>query len=244
MHPSALYLVMMILHGASCHNFHLLHTDSQLTGKKDQAKEYPRQTNSQLECVSDELDAALAGKNSQFVSDCKTNAIGVATDVASLSFSGAQSLADPAARILCIPDCGNAILNAISSCGIYDRFVHSAKARYTNLYVSVCGTEPQIGSTCYEIFPSGASYISPIGGCLNTFDSSGECRPDCRRLLMEAVEDQGCCLNVFYGFFSSFNLREMHDRCNVDVPDPCNNSPLTVSLSEFIYNIVIIRENR
>ena len=220
MYPSALYLVMILFHGTICHTLDL--AQGQLTGVTGR-KEYPRQTSSQIECVNDELDAALAGENSQFVSDCKTTA----ADVASLSFSSPQSLVDSVGLGLCMPECGNTILNAISSCDIFDE--PGSEAKYTNLYVDICGTKQQ--TRCYEIFANGASYISPIGGCYETYESSGVCRPGCPSLLTDAVEDQGCCLNLFYDFFSNFDLRGLHESCSVNIPGPCNNSPLTVSSS-------------
>ena len=50
------------------------------------------------------------------------------------------------------------------------------------------------------------------------------------------MAEQGCCINALQNFINSldisnYNVGEVYDACNIDLPAGCNNSPLQTSSS-------------
>ena len=56
--------------------------------------------------------------------------------------------------------------------------------------------------------------------------NNSEC--NCRSTLEEAVEEEGCCLNLYQyiNLFDEDRLTTLYDDCDVDFPSGCNNSPV------------------
>ena len=210
MHPSliiSLCFAMILLHGTSCRSDLLQRVFNQKASAfKNQARVYPRQTDAEIECYDDELDDALRGESSQFIEECKDNVLGLQRIFTYMS----QSSVNTFGRTFCRPECGNAILAAYEACS------GELPSDTKDFYIGLCGTNAD-GNRCYEIFFNGGSHSSAIVDCRN---SSDQCRSGCRSEIINAVEDQGCCINI-YNLFSTAS-----GSCSVDIPDPCNNNPL------------------
>ena len=224
---------MILLHGTSCRSDFLQRVINQKASAfKNQARVYPRQTNAQIECVNGELDDALRGESSGFIEECKDAALNLQFIFTTTS----QSSVDAIGETFCTPECGNAILAAIEAC-----LEDEVSSRSKQFFIDMCGTNAD-GDTCYERYINARSHVSSIGDCYEDFESSGQCRSGCRSELNDAVDDQGCCINVYYDFFpadSDFDPRELHRSCDVDIPDPCDNSPLSGSVSRATIATVI-----
>ena len=124
-------------------------------------------------------------------------------------------------RTFCIPDCGNVALDAFTACG--------ASREETSLVAGLCGSNEN-GNTCYEIFAGTVNLLSSALSC----SGGGEC--DCSSI-SEEVTRQGCCIVTFNNlddedFGQDFDLNDVYDMCNIDVPETeCNNSPVSGSSS-------------
>ena len=169
-------------------------------------------------CVGAELGATFRGNSSQFVSECKLRA-------GDLLSTGLQETLDSQTKLelffdtFCVPDCGNAVLRAYRSCGLF-----AGSLGLSGFLRGLCGTNYE-GVMCYEISREGREYAGEANSCYGGY--SGECT--CRSELEDGVMDQGCCLNVYYDYFAredNIFLKDIYKFCGVNLPGRCNNSPL------------------
>ena len=105
-----------LLHGVNCHLF----PQAILNTLRDKAspEEYKRQTNAQLQCVSDRLDAAFPGNTSRFVSDCRVAAV-TEFELDTTNTAHLQAVITTVYRALCVPECGNVVHDAYNDCGVF-----------------------------------------------------------------------------------------------------------------------------
>ena len=209
---------MTLLHGTSCQSDFLQRVIDQKTRAfKNQERVYPRQTTKrQVECIDDELDDAVSRTTAEFREECKA----IAYRLGRFFSSSSQSSVYDVGRTFCEPGCGSTILAAYDACS-EDGIV----SKRNDFFTSLCGTNAD-GDRCYERYSNARSHESSTRDCYEDFRSSGQCRSFCRAELKDAVDDQGCCINVYYDLYSettSFDPRTLHDACNVDIPDPCNS---------------------
>ena len=210
---------MILLHGTSCRSDFLQRVFNQKTSAvKNQARVHPRQTNAEIDCFERELENELSGESCRFIAECESS-LGI-------FFSGSsQSTINTIGNTFCTTECGNAVITAIEACN-ENELVSGIK----DYFIGLCGTNAD-GDRCYEGHSNSRRLLTLINSCYEGFESTGECRSGCRSELNDAVDNQGCCLNVYYDFSSATTPRALHDECNVNIPDPCNNSPLSGSVS-------------
>ena len=209
--------------GASCYRFPRPQAIlNRLLANHPHSKDiiHKRQTNSD-ECVDDELESA----------DVDSVCLLTAQEEEQLDFDDelSQSSIDIIFREFCKPECGNAVLAAYIDCEAFeDEFI--------DLLVGLCGTN-QNGEQCYQRFTSALDFVSDTEpSCFVSSTNSGEC--DCKSELSQAVEEQGCCLDVYHDFITEvldsegirYVPRELYNDCDVNLPGGCNNSPISSSV--------------
>ena len=209
---------MVLFHEVSSHLFPQTYLD-QVTNIGD-SKVYKRQADDDedmlVQCALDRFNTFYQGNNSNFVSQCRS------------FFSSEFDLLSGTTstfRTLCIPDCGNVVIDAFTACGASREETRSAAA--------LCGSNEN-GNTCYEIF---AGTVNLLNSALMCSIGTG-C--DCSSI-SEEVTRQGCCIVNYNEIINNlddealgqdFDLNDVYDMCNIDVPErECNNSPLSGSSS-------------
>ena len=128
--------------------------------------------------------------------------------------------------ILCIPECGNAIHDAYRECQVFDSLTPGTE----EFNVALCGKQ-ESGTSCYLLYADGLDLIRTEANCYNNYVNTGSCT--CRSALTAGVAEQGCCLDAYHDLVeelpNAYNPDSLYDACNVDAPEGCNNSPLTLS---------------
>ena len=219
----------ILLHGVSCSQAILEH----VSNVRPFNRVYKRQGDNvpPLPCALGKFDAFYKGNNSNFVRNCRSAILGLA-DVGIITN---QSAINIHYRTVCIPECGNVVLDAFDDCGVFNIENIEGQRSYT---AGLCGSNEN-GSFCYE-------YISDSGRLIVNADScSDEC--DCDGI-SEIIQREGCCIdgvNRLDLFDDRFNLNDAYTKCRISVPDTgCNNSPLRGSNSlpraSFISTVAIL----
>ena len=227
-------VTVVLFHGVNCHLFPqalLKHATN-----VEATKVYKHQIDDGemlLQCALERFNAFYQGNTSNFVSQCR-----------SIFIFGADPSAVNIFRTFCIPDCGNVVLDAFVDCGI------SREER--NTAAGLCGSNEN-GDTCYELISGGVDLL------INALSCAQQTECNCGSIL-EEVERQGCCIvdindhinrqsDSLFGV--DFDLGEVYDNCNVDVPERgCNNSPLSgssflhASYISFVGTFFVIFVNR
>ena len=231
MHPTVHVLVLfaatVLPDDVSSHLFppaisHML-TD-ELTENMEIPKDYKRQLDSSLQCVRDKLDAAFAGDNSQFASDCRF----LEFELEGIDFNDTSSLRSAINSFystFCIPECGDVVVDAYNDCGIGD----GEFSVHVNFLIGLCGTN-QNGEKCYQKYGYAINLIFDVAYCYGDYTDNNAC--NCRSELVEAVKELGCCHNIYHDYVNylwqdQIKADELYDACNVDLPTGCNNSPIT-----------------
>ena len=242
MHPTVYVLVLftatILLEDVSGHLFpqaisHMLRDE--LTKNMELPKDYKRQSDSSIQCVSDKLDAAFEGDNSAIASDCRRLEVELEGNHFSYT-SSLQSTINSYYSTFCMPECGKVIIDVYKDCEIAGEFV--------DFLIGLCGTN-QNGEKCYEKFGDGIDQIVDVGYCYGNYATTGVCT--CRSELLEAVREQGCCHNVYYDYANYFwqqqgyiKADELYDACNVDLPTGCNNSPIGAGTSGVMTGVALV----
>ena len=130
---------------------------------------------------------------------------------------------------LCIPECGNVILDVYDDCRAFD-FAFPGTKEFT---AGLCSTNEN-QDNCYSVYGNAFNLIQTEISCYRNYKSDGQC--SCQSQLSEGVSEQGCCLNIYHDFISGlpgviYSSRELYNACNVDRPADCNNSPISGSIS-------------
>ena len=218
---------MGLFHGTTCQLLPQINVESQ-TNPAHPNLEYKRQSDSPtLQCITDHISDALQGNNSTFVSECKSSAT-LETDLSDVDIADVSDLQARITAIygpLCTPECGNAVLDAYSDCGlsnIDDSTGSQFFARAKTVIDGVCGTN-QNGDVCYQLYGDAFQFAITERSCGFQFRESGECI--CQSFLSGGVSRYGCCINIYHYLNRINNPRELYDGCNVPLPNDCNNSP-------------------
>lgn len=218
-----LFTATVLLHGVSGHLFPraIPHV---LTKKMELTKDYKRQSDI-AQCVNDRIDAAFPGNDSDFVSDCRYSAREEFELIDLPDIPDLQSIINSVFRPFCIPECGNVIIDAYNDCGYFELIGLSG---VDDFLIGLCGTN-QNGDFCYERYGDAIDLVSSEESCYGDYLATDEC--NCRSVLLDGVEEQGCCLDAYHDFFNDndgfVKADELYDACNVDLPTGCNNSPIT-----------------
>ena len=221
----ALCTLMAFLHGASSHLLPQATLPLVMNGVIP--NEYKRQASDDidkvLQCVSEKLDTVIQG--SHFVLNCKSAGI-QEFDFSIIDFndsSSLQSVVTGVYQILCIPECGDVILDAYNDCGVFD--VLPGEEKY---FIAVC-CKNQNGDFCYEIYSDAIDLFVTEISCDT---SMGTC--SCQSELSAGITNQGCCIDAYHSLFesvdiSTYNPVSLYSACDASLPKGCNNSPLAGS---------------
>ena len=209
----ALCFAVALLHGASSH----LVTESVVTRlieNDNSTQKYKRQTDDQLQCVSNRLDVIFEGNTASFVSQCKS--VAVAQIQVDTSF---QEQLSSFYCTYCNRECGDAINDAYDECDLFSILPAGAEA----FDIGLCGIN-EGGSMCYQLYGDGLTIIRTESSCYDTYISRDVCT--CQSELSEAVERQGCCLNVYHNYLSglTYNPSALYNGCNVNRQSDCTNN--------------------
>jgi hypothetical protein len=172
----------------------------------------------------DRFDAFYQGNTSSVVTDCRAFA-NLDDD---LNPESGQAVVNAAFRTLCIPECGNVLLEAYDACGAF------ISRDERSLLSSLCGINRN-GNFCYEYLIATEALLTTAAICSIDHDAV-EC--NCPAIA-EGIEVRGCCIGIVHdlleilkalNFIGDVNLDAVYNDCNVDVRErECNNSPLTAS---------------
>ena len=230
---------MVLLHGVSCQLFPRAILN-RVTNNVGASVAHKRQeVDGPLQCALDRFDAVYQGNTSRVVTDCRAVAM-LEEDV---SPNSNQSTVNAVFRTLCIPECGNVLLDAYSACGAF------ISRDERNLLSSLCGFNRN-GNFCYEYLIATENLLRSAAICAIDHDTV-EC--NCPAI-SQAVGERGCCIGIVHdllemlkalNFIGDVNLNTVYDECNINVPDTeCNNSPLSGSSSlprtSYITAVVIV----
>ena len=131
-------------------------------------------------------------------------------------------------RFFCTPECGKPILEVHDECNYFDDS--------RELLVGLCATNEK-GAACYTTFESAFAFINDTEIECYFFSKLTE-RCQCRDDLLPAVEEQGCCINIYHESIRTFleenpeivyvyKPNELYTKyCDIDLPGDCDNSPL------------------
>ena len=215
-----LVVAFLALREANCTSFthHDLLNSLLKTSKVDFKRNTP--TN-QLRCINDRAAAEF-----QQSSQC----MGIADSQADTDFTNAasyQATFNAAYEIFCRPGCGDRLVEIYRQCGLFDQYPSAY-----DLLIGMCATNSN-GDRCYEHFFEYISHISTDSQCLSGSQQTQWCTTTCRNSLSSAVDDIGCCINVYQDYYSSFSSSLDYSRaytaCGVSFPGDCGNSPIASS---------------
>ena len=134
------------------------------------------------------------------------------------------------ASIICSPDCGQIVLDSLRACGLT-----RAEARF---FADLCGTNRN-GVVCYNALADFLRLIESEEDDVDVCPSTETCPSTCQSNLTQVVNMQGCCLDAVFDFGRAtdpdlFNqVQKRFDSCNIDLPENCNNSPVSGDNSFF-----------
>ena len=183
-----------------------------------------RQMSTEDQCVDDKLESALEN------SDCDASIVELLIVSLSSDYEDEDELGLLAGfRIFCTPECGIPILEVHDECNYFD---DSPFLR--ELLVGLCATNEK-GAACYITFESAFAFINDTEiGCYLLSKLSEKCQ--CRDDLLPAVEEQGCCINLYHEAIRSvleentdivYKPNELYtEYCDIDLPGDCDNSPI------------------
>ena len=179
-------------------------------------------------CFSNKLDELFEGTDSA-ASDCKLAALEELALESNFT-EDAEELLDFIFSILCSPECGLPVVEAFEECGIFDLL-----PGFRRFAVGICATNSK-GEKCYERYQEATGFYLTEAECYINYLRSGVCQ--CKTDLERAVEELGCCINVYHSFYEGLNAtllyipRELYiDACGVALPKDCSNSPIKPSSS-------------
>ena len=172
-------------------------------------------------CIENELDETV-GKDSA----CKLAALdeldeGVPTD------EQQQTFINTVRAVVCERDCERAVIDAYEACGVFED-----NPGFEDFIIGLCASDTS-GKECYRSYVDAFNVIfgRTERFCYAIYKFNGTCT--CKAGLEKAVEDIGCCLNVYHNYFVALNITlydmasELYtDACGVALPKDCSTSPL------------------
>ena len=222
-------LLAISLHGA-CSSFFLqkyFPNYSPLSDTRHQKRQSPV-----LQCVYNRFDEFFNGNTSQFVQDCRAviSSLGdelPEDDIEPDDDEAIQNEFDATFRLVCIPDCGNAILQASEECS----YLSGPEIQYAR---SLCGTNSN-EEFCFESIVDSINFFEVEFNCSFAYVLFEIC--ECQSELELGVANRGCCVNTLHDYLRNegifqqidYNPADIYDACGVDLPGSCNNSPLSAS---------------
>ena len=177
-----------------------------------------RQTPEQDQCVDAKIEEKF--NNSECAGEIESVLDAIISDT-----EDDQGVVNAAFRLFCLPECGTIFLEAEDECGVLD-------ADSRNFFVGICGNNQ--GTPCYEYYDETLEFSTTSFVCY--FNSKIRSTCQCQSELLSAVEEQGCCINVYQDYVQAraeegsggfiYRPDELYGFCDVRQPNDCNNSPL------------------
>ena len=125
----------------------------------------------------------------------------------------------------CVPSCGQAIINAWTTCRIYNN-VRSTGELLINL-CSANGRRP-----CYRDYAQLMVAFRDGSTCFNGLQS-GSCSTDCRTDITLDIQNYGCCINIPIMYFDAIDEADVNasanilfNNCRVHRPPVCPSTGL------------------
>ena len=211
MNLAILLLAIVTVHQASCASYPVTFLNGVL---KRSVADTKRQVNVQQgQCVSEKVAEEFPG------SQCALAENLVIDSSNGITLQGNNE----AYQMFCMPECGNTLLQIYRECGTFDEF-----PGFYDYVIGLCATNSN-GDRCYEHTVANFRHlITTETSCSGTYERTGRCT--CRSELTSAVEEFGCCINVFQDFYESisshFDNSNLYRACGVSIPGDCNNSPI------------------
>ena len=211
-----LCIAALLLDGVSCHLFSQAIIEKLTHADTLELQQNQEDIESAHQCTLDRLHHAYQGNHTSFVTGCMAAAeLDFELDPSATN----QSTINAAFHTLCVPECGNAILDAYDSCGLFE-------SSYERKYLAaLCGSNEN-GDLCYELFFDSMDLLTTAAPCFH-----GTC--SCNSL-SEGVGRQGCCIDALNDLVNSlqddlggFTLDRVYGGCNIAPEAGCNNSPLS-----------------
>ena len=213
MNLAILLLAIVTVHQASCASYPVTFLNGVL--KRSVADTKRQISDQQIQCISERF--AEEFHDSAIGSQC-TLVENQVPDITML-----QAAVNEAQEIFCTPECGNTLLQIYRECGTFDEF-----PGLYDFVIGLCATNSN-GDRCYEHTVAGlVDLITTETSCSGTYERTKTCT--CRSELTSAVEELGCCINVFQDFYESISSHldnsNLYRVCGVSIPGDCNNSPI------------------
>ena len=227
----------VLLHGASCQSFPRAILDQVTSTLGVHKRQNDDAAEMALQCALDKFDSIYQGNNSRLVTECRS----VALLQEDLDPSEGQAYINARFRTLCIPECGNVLLDVYDACGAF--ITHHERTLMANL----CGSNHN-GSYCYESLLETRALLNIAARCTIDHDAI-TC--NCSAISVGA-EALGCCIAVgnnlielwkAIDFVGDLDLDAVYADCKIDVPKRgCDNSLLTASgsLPQASYYISVV----
>ena len=184
-----------------------------------------RQTEQDEECFNDQIDEHFDSTAEYF--EC----VQMFSDAEIESEDDIEDFFD----LLCTTECGEFFFEAAEECEL-----ETASAILQ--FEPFCETNSN-GDVCYELFNTYISYAAIESSCAEDLSNSGTCT--CESDLEDAVEDLGCCIDVYHQIAVEFsggpeNPQNVYDECGVDLPAACSTASHHVYISMILFAMVVI----
>ena len=195
----------LLLHGVSCHLFPQAVLEKLTNRGTSKLHKSQLDLETVYQCTLDKFDHAYQGNDSHFVTECN------------------QSTINAGFLTLCVPKCGDVLLDAYEDCGLFNS---PDERKYL---AALCGSNGN-GDFCYELFLDSMVFLSAAVPC---FPGTCNCNS-----LSEGVGRQGCCIDALNDLVNTmaddlrgFSLDRVYSECNIAPVAGCDNSPLSGSTS-------------
>ena len=210
----------LLLHGVSCHLFPQAILEKLTNRGTSKLQKSQLDLDTVYQCTLDKFDHAYQGNDSHFVTECKSAAV---LDQELDPVTANQSTINTGFLTLCVPECGDVLLDAYEDCGLFN----SPDDR--KYLAALCGSNGN-GDFCYELFLDSMVFLSAAVPC---FPGTCNCNS-----LSEGVGRQGCCIDALTDLVNTmaddlhgFSLDRVYSECNIAPVAGCDNSPLSGSTS-------------
>ena len=214
--------VVIFLHEASCVSFQRA-LNNAMINKPGGAERFKRQmqTDEQKVCIDETVGIDSA---------CKL-AILDELDLENLTDEQLQAYVNTISAVVCERDCRRAAIDVYEACGVFED-----TPGYEDFIIGSCASDDS-GKECYKSYADARNVIFDteyICYAIYQFNDTCTCKAD----LEEAVEDIGCCLNVYHDYFvaQNYTLYGMPsdlytDACDVTLPKDCSSAATSVIVS-------------
>ena len=172
----------VLLHGVSCQPFPRAIFEQVTNTLEVHKRQNADAAEMAQQCVLERFDSIYQGNNSRLVTECRS----VALLQEGLNPSDGQAYINTRFRTLCIPGCGNVLLDVYDECGAF------ISPHERSLMASICSYNRN-GDYCYEFLLETRILLAIAARCTidrSPFYDALTC--NCSAI-SEGAEKQGCC---------------------------------------------------